>query len=380
MTMSLNREENDEIVIVGAGITGLTLAERFSDSGKRVLLIEKRNHIGGNSYDFINEKGVLVSKYGPHIFHTNSENVWKYINKFAKWEKYEHRVLSKVGNKLVPIPVNIETINILFGEHISDEKGMKNFLEKRRDRGILTPKNSKEVVTARLGEEIYELMFKGYTKKQWDMWPEDLEPEVLARIPVKYCFDNRFNSDKYQVRPVGGFTKMFEKMVNDSNIELRLGVDFFDMADEISSGSKIIFSGPVDKYVSRISGIKYALPYRSVKFGWKNYHQDYHQQIGVINYPNIEDQIVRSTEYKYLTGQIHDWTTISEEYFQWEGEPCYPVPTVANRKKYLDIQKQAVKIKNVYFVGRLGKYKYINMDKAIEESLELFEEIQGNTG
>lgn len=372
----LRENQNDDlVVIVGAGITGLTLAERLSNTGKKVLLIEKRNHIGGNSYDFINDKGVLVSKYGPHIFHTNSEKVWKYINKFAEWEKYEHLVLSRVGNKMVPIPVNIETINILFGENISDENGMRSFLEKRRDRAILTPKNSKEVVTSRLGEEIYELMFKGYTKKQWDMWPEDLEPEVLARIPVKYSFDNRFNSDKYQVRPVGGFTKMFEKMVNNSNVELRLGVDFFDIADQIPKETKVIFTGPVDGYVSRILGKKYTLPYRSVKFEWKNYHKDYHQQVGVINYPNIEDQIVRSTEYKYLTGQKHDWTTISEEHFQWDGEPCYPVPTVANRKKYLDIQKKATKIKNVYFAGRLGKYKYINMDKAIDEALQLFEEI-----
>jgi UDP-galactopyranose mutase len=375
--MSINLKNNSQIIIVGAGITGLTLAERLANEAKKkVFLIEKRDHIGGNCYDYINKNGIMVSKYGPHIFHTNIENVWAYVNKFTKWEKYEHQVLSKVDNKFVPIPVNVETINILFNKNFSNESEMKEFLETKRDKKIKIPKNSKEVVTSKLGEEIYNLMFKGYTKKQWDMWPEDLEPEVLSRIPVRYNFDNRYNTDKYQYRPIGGFTKMFNKMINNPNINLQLKTDFFNIFEEIPKDTTIIFTGPVDKYVSFVLGKKYKLPYRSVKFEWKNYNEEYHQKAGVINYPSLKEKFVRSTEYKYLTGQKHRQTTLSKEYFQWKGEPCYPVLTSVNKKKYLDIQKQTVRMKNVYFAGRLGKYKYLNMDTAIDESLNLFNDIK----
>lgn len=377
--MLYRSKNNNLVVIVGAGITGLTLAECLTSEAKRkVLVIEKRNHIGGNCFDFINEKGVLVSKYGPHVFHTNNEMVWRYVKKFIKWEKYEHRVLSKVGNKFVPIPVNIETINILFGKNLINETQMRDFLEARRNKKIIVPKNSKEVVTSRLGEEIYELMFRGYTKKQWDMWPEELESEVLARIPVRYSFDDRYNSDKYQIRPLGGFTQMFKKMINNPNIEIRLKTDFFDIYNDISKKATIIFTGPIDKYVSFVLGKKYDLPYRSVRFEWDNYLKEYHQRVGVINYPDIKDKVVRSTEYKYLTGQKSKWTTISREYFQWSGEPCYPVIKKENLRNYQKIEKLSKNCKSVYFAGRLGKYKYLNMDSAIAEALDLFERIIKN--
>lgn len=377
--MLYRSKNNNLVVIVGAGITGLTLAECLTSETKRkVLVIEKRNHIGGNCFDFINEKGVLVSKYGPHVFHTNNEMVWRYVKKFIKWEKYEHRVLSKVGNKFVPIPVNIETINILFGKNLINETQMRDFLEAKRNKKIIVPKNSKEVVTSRLGEEIYALMFRGYTKKQWDMWPEELEPEVLARIPVRYSFDDRYNSDKYQIRPIGGFTKMFEKMIDNSNIEIRLKTDFFDIYNDIPKGATIIFTGPIDKYVSFALGKKYELSYRSVRFEWDNYFKEYYQKVGVINYPSIKEKVVRSTEYKYLTGQKNKWTTISREYFQWKGEPCYPVINKKNIKNYQKNMELSKKWKNVYFAGRLGKYKYLNMDSAIAEALDLFERIIKN--
>lgn len=372
--MSIN---DDFIIIVGAGITGLTLAERFSSAiNKKVIIVEKRNHIGGNCYDYYNKKGVLVSKYGPHVFHTNSNKVWKYINKFTKWEKYEHHVLSKVNGRLVPIPVNIKTINILFKKKISNETEMIDFLETQRDKKIKIPKNSKEVITSKLGEEIYELMFRGYTKKQWGILPEKLEPEVLARIPIRYNLDNRYNTDKYQYRPVGSFSKIFEKMINNPNIKLLLNTDYFNIYNSIPKKTITIFTGPIDDYVSFVLKKKCKLPYRSVKFIWKNYHKKYHQKTGVINYPNIKEKFVRSTEYKHLTGQRCKWTTVSQEYFQSKGEPCYPIPTATNKKKYLEIQSQTHKIKNLFFAGRLGKYKYINMDIAIEEALELFEDIK----
>jgi len=366
-------------VIVGAGISGLVLAERLADVAKeRVLVLEKRNHIGGNCYDFVNKKGVLVSKYGPHVFHTNDEKVWTYVKKFAKWDKYEHRVLSKVREKLVPVPVNIKTINLLFGTDLKNGKEMEEWLEKKREKKIKIPANSQEVVTAKLGDEIYRLMFRGYTKKQWDMWPEELAAEVLARIPVRFSFDDRYNTDEYQTRPTGGFTKMFEKMMTNSRIEVRYKTDYFDVCKSFSKDTKIIFTGPIDDYVSYRTGDEYKLSYRSVKIEWENHPKEYHQPIGVINYPSLKEKMVRSTEYKYLTGQKHGWTAISKEYFQWEGEPCYPVINDENKKKYQKIKKLGEEWKNVYFLGRLGRYKYLNMDVAVKEALDLFEEITGD--
>lgn len=369
---------NELIVIVGAGISGLVLAERLASSNKynRILIIEKRDHIGGNCYDYFDNKGVLVSKYGPHIFHTNDEEVWKYVNKFSDWEKYEHRVLSKVSEKLVPIPVNIETINLLFGIELKNGKEMKVWLDKKRDKKIINPVNSRDVVVAKLGEEIYKLVFRDYTKKQWDLWPEELAAEVLERIPVRYSFDNRYNSDKYQMRPRGGFTQMFNKMINNSNIEVKLKTDFFGISESFEKGTKIIFTGPIDDYAKYMGEKISKLPYRSVKFEWDNYREDYHQPVGVINYPSFDKKELRSTEYKYLTGQKHEWTTISKEYFQWEGEPCYPVINSKNREKYQKIYKLSKKWKNVRFAGRLGKYEYLNMDRAIKEARELYDEIK----
>ena len=368
-----------QIVIVGAGISGLTLAERFANvAKKKVLVIEKRDHIGGNCYDFLDKHGVLISKYGPHSFHTEEKKVYEYLEKFTEWEKYEYQVSSLVNNKLVPIPVNITTINTIFGINLKNGEEMKKWLDEKRDKSIKKAKNSEEEVLSKLGEELYELMYKSYTKKQWGIWPKDLEAEVLARIPVNYSFDWRYRADKYQARPRGGFTKMMKKMISNPKIELRLKTDYFKIANKISPKAMIFFTGPVDKFVSFKSGKKYVLPYRSAKFVFKSYHQEYFQKVGVINYPSMKTKIVRSTEYKYLTGQKNDWTTVSEEYFTGRGEAMYPMKSFESKKEYAKIEKMTKKWKNIYFVGRLGRYEYINMDRAVLEALNLFEEIKNS--
>jgi len=368
--------DNNQIVIVGAGLSGLTLAERFATvANKKVLIIEKRDRIGGNCYDFFDKHGVLVSKYGPHIFHTQEKRVYEYVKKFADWEKYEHQVSSFVKGKLVPIPVNIETINLLFGTKINNGEEMRRWLDERRVKGIKIPMNSEEVVLGKLGKKIYELMFRDYTKKQWGISPKELESEVLARIPIRYSFERGYSSNKYQIRPRGGFTKMMEKMIENPNIELRLNTDYYSFADNIPSGSKLFFTGPIDEFISYKSGKLYKLPYRSVKFVFKSFHKKYFQKVGVINYPSIKTKMSRSTEYKYLTGQKHDWTTISREYFSGKGEPLYPLKSFESKKKYEEIAKIVGNLKGIYFLGRLGKYKYINMDQAILEALNLFDEL-----
>lgn len=370
--------DDRQIIVVGAGITGLTLAERIANvTNKRVLIMEKRNQIGGNCYDFFDNHGVLISKYGPHVFHTEEDEVYEYVKRFAKWEKYEHRVSSMVNGKLVPIPVNIETINILFGTNLQNGEEMKKWLDERKVRSIKIPLNGEEVILSKLGRELYELMFKSFTKKQWGLWPRELEVEVLARIPVKYNFDRGYNLDKYQIRPMDGYTRMMENMVDNPNIEIKLNTDFFKQADKISNNALIFFTGPVDEFVSFKTGKKYRLPYRSVKFLYKSFHKEYFQKVGVINYPSLETKILRSTEYKYLTGQKHNWTTISEEHFYGGGEPLYPIKSIESKQKYEEIKKVTKKWKDIYFVGRLGRYEYLNMDRAIKEALDLFKSLTG---
>lgn len=370
-------EENREIVIVGAGLSGLCLAERLANVAKRkVLILEKRDQIGGNCYDFYDSKGVLVSKYGPHTFHTNEKRVYDYVRKFGEWEKYEYQVSSLVEGKLVPIPVNIETINILFGSGIKNGEEMRKWLDGKKIKGIKKVENSEEEVLSKLGVELYEKMFKSYTKKQWGIWPKDLDKEVLARIPVNFSFNKNYRSDKYQIRPLGGYSKWMKKMIENPFIELRLKTDYFKVADKLDKDSLVFFSGPIDKYISYRLGKKYKLTYRSAKFVFESYNQEYFQEVGVINYPSLKVKELRSTEYKYLTGQKCKWTTVSREYFCSKGEELYPIKSVENREKLKKLLKMARKWKELYLIGRLGRYEYINMDQAISKSLDLFEKLR----
>lgn len=370
-------EENREIVIVGAGLSGLCLAERLANVAKRkVLILEKRDQIGGNCYDFYDSKGVLVSKYGPHTFHTNEKRVYDYVRKFGEWEKYEYQVSSLVEGKLVPIPVNIETINILFGSGIKNGEEMRKWLDGKKIKGIKKVENSEEEVLSKLGVELYEKMFKSYTKKQWGIWPKDLDKEVLARIPVNFSFNKNYRSDKYQIRPLGGYSKWMKKMIENPFIELRLKTDYFKVADKLDKDSLVFFSGPIDKYISYRLGKKYKLTYRSAKFVFESYNQEYFQEVGVINYPSLKVKELRSTEYKYLTGQKCKWTTVSWEYFCSKGEELYPIKSVENREKLKKLLKMARKWKELYLIGRLGRYEYINMDQAISKSLDLFEKLR----
>ncbi|MCL4399804.1 UDP-galactopyranose mutase [Patescibacteria group bacterium] len=364
-----------DIVIVGAGISGSTLAERFASVfRKRVLLIEKRNHIGGNCYDFLNEAGVLVPKYGPHFFHTNDEKVWNYVNSFSDWIPYEHRVLSSVDEKLVPVPVNITTVNELLGINLGTENEMEVWLSKNVER-FDNPKNSEESALARIGEYLYEKMFKNYTKKQWDMWPSELDPEVMDRIPVRKNFDDRYFTDKYQAMPKDGYTKLFERMINNKNIEVRLNSDWDDVKNHPIVYEKLFFTGPIDQFFHYKFGEK--LQYRSLRFEFETLDMEYFQRTAQINYPSLDVPYTRITEPKHATGQKCSKTTIIKEYSTWTGEPYYPVPTSRNKELYLKYKKEAESLERegIYFVGRLANYKYFNMDQAFRNALDLFERI-----
>jgi UDP-galactopyranose mutase len=353
-------------VIVGAGFAGCVLAERIANElNKKVLIIEKRNHIGGNAYDCYNEDGILVHKYGPHIFHTNNKIVWDYLSQFTEWYHYQHRVLAYVDGQTVPMPINLDTINKLYNTNFTPDE-LNKFFEKVRDKkeDIL---NSEDMVISKVGKDLYEKFFKGYTKKQWDLYPYELEPEVTARVPIRTNRDDRYFTDKYQGMPKYGYIKMFENMLNNKNIHIMLNTDYKEVIDSIEY-EKLIYTGPIDYYFDYKYG---KLPYRSLNFEFETLDCEKYQEVGTVNYPNDYD-FTRITEFKHLTGQKHYKTTIVREYSSAEGEPYYPIPQKKNIEQYKLYEEEANKLNNVFFIGRLANYKYYNMDKVVEEALNLF--------
>lgn len=358
-----------DYLIVGAGFAGSVLAERLATkAGKKVLIIDQRNHIGGNAYDFYNKDGILIHKYGPHIFHTNAKEVFDYLGQFTPWRPYEHRVLGSVDGQLVPIPINLTTINKLYGLNLSSDQ-VSAFFKSKAEK-VARIKTSEDVVVSVVGRELYEKFFKGYTKKQWDLDPSELDASVTARVPTRINKDDRYFTDTYQAMPLYGYTKMFEKMLSNPNIKIMLNTDYKEIVDVIPY-KNMIFTGPVDSYFNYCYG---KLPYRSLEFKFETIDADKYQPTGTVNYPN-DQPYTRITDFKYLTGQKHPKTTIVYEYPMAEGDPYYPVPRPENAEIYKKYQQLASAMTNTYFVGRLATYKYYNMDQVVAQSLTLFKKL-----
>jgi UDP-galactopyranose mutase len=358
-----------DYIIVGAGFAGSVIAERLASvSNKKVLILDKRNHIGGNAYDYYNSDGILVHKYGPHIFHTNSKDVFDYLSNFTDWRNYQHKVLAKLDGQLVPVPINLTTINTLYNLNLSSAE-LETFFESRAEQ-VDNVKTSEDVVVKAVGRELYEKFFKGYTKKQWDLDPSQLDASVTARVPTRTNKDDRYFTDTYQAMPLHGYTKMFEKMLDHPNIKIMLNTDYKEILEDIKY-DKLIFTGPVDEYFDYCYG---RLPYRSIQFKFETYDQSQYQETGTINYPN-DYSFTRITEFKYLTGQKHQKTSIVYEFPTADGDPYYPIPRPENGElynKYLALAKES----DVYFIGRLATYKYYNMDQVVAQSLATFRKIQ----
>ncbi|WP_313999825.1 UDP-galactopyranose mutase [uncultured Paenibacillus sp.] len=356
-----------DFLIVGAGFSGCVLAERIASRlNKRVLLIDSRNHIGGNAFDYYNEHGILVHAYGPHIFHTNSKKVFDYLSRFTEWRHYEHRVLANVDGCNVPIPINLDTLNKLYGMRMSSREA-EAFLESVRV-PVETVSNSEEAVISKVGRELYETFFKHYTKKQWDLWPSELDPGVCGRIPVRTNRDGRYFMDRYQAMPKNGYTEMFKKMVLHPNIHLMLQADF-QSVKQLVPHQFLIYTGRIDAYF----GYKFGkLPYRSLRFVFDTIDREYVQETGTVNYPNTFD-FTRITEFKHLTGQVHRKTTIVYEYPSSDGSPYYPIPSKDSAQLYAKYKAEAEKLSGVWFTGRLGSYRYYNMDQVVGQALTLFE-------
>jgi UDP-galactopyranose mutase len=362
-----------DYLIVGAGFAGSVLAERLaSQHGARVLLIDRRPHVGGNAYDEPNEAGILYHKYGPHIFHTNSEQVRDYLSQFTEWRPYEHRVRAMVRDKLVPIPINRTTLNELFGLDLKTDEEAADYLASRAE-PVDDIKTSEDVVINAVGRELYELFFQGYTRKQWGLDPSELDKQVTSRIPTRTNTDDRYFTDSFQAMPLHGYTKMFEKMLDHPLIEVRTGVDFAELkprAPELAD--HIIYSGPIDEYFDFRFG---RLPYRSLKFDHQTLDEERHQPVAVVNYPDPQVPYTRVSEYKHLTGQDAPVTTITYEYPSAEGDPYYPIPRPENQALYKRYEALADSTEGVAFVGRLATYRYYNMDQIVGQALAAFRRI-----
>jgi len=357
-------------LIVGAGFAGSVLAERIATQrGQSVLLIDRRSHIAGNAYDAHDEAGILIHRYGPHIFHTNSQQIVDYLSQFTSWRPYEHRVLSHVDGKLLPIPINLDTINRLYGLDL-DEAGLIKFFEERRE-PVVEIKTAEDVVINAVGRELYEKFFRGYTRKQWGVDPSQLDKSVTARVPTRTNRDDRYFTDSFQSMPLEGYTAMFEKMLGHPRIKIMLKTEFRDIRHKVQF-KNLIFTGPVDEFYDWKFG---KLPYRSLRFDHQTLDQEQLLPVASVNYPQTED-FTRVTEFKHLTGQKASKTSICYDYPTDDGDPFYPIPRPENEALYKKYQALTLEEKGVWFVGRLATYRYYNMDQVVGQALATFKRIQ----
>lgn len=365
-----------EWLIIGAGYSACVLAERIaSQLEQRVLIVEKRNHIGGNAYDYYNEHGHLVHKYGPHIFHTKSRPVWNYLSQFTQWRPYYHHVLGVVEGKKVPIPFNLNTLYALFPPRYAEK--LELLLLEHFGFGkkvpILQLRESSSGDLAFLADYIYDNVFLHYTQKQWNLKPEELDSGVTARVPIYISRDDRYFQDPYQAMPKQGYTEMFRRMIDHPNIKVLLNTNYREVIDDISF-NRAICTGPIDEFFDYVHG---EMPYRSLRFHFETHDQEHYQEVGTVNYPNDYD-ITRITEQKYLTGQVSPKTTLVKEfpqvYVPGRNDPYYPIPRAENRDRLSSYLQEVKKLNSsVLFAGRLAEYKYYNMDQAVTRALGIFD-------
>jgi UDP-galactopyranose mutase len=357
-----------DYLIVGAGFAGSVMAERLAaGAGKRVLVIDRRDHVAGNAFDKQDEAGILIHQYGPHIFHTNSAEIFEYLSRFTEWRPYEHRVLASVGEKLLPMPINRTTLNELYGLSLADEDEAAAFLASRAEPARVVS-SSEDVVVSAIGRELYETFFRGYTRKQWGIDPSDLDRSVTARVPTRTNTDDRYFTDRYQAMPLNGYTKMFEAMLDHPNIDVEVGMEFAD-AREKYEFDRIVYTGPVDEFFDYRFG---KLPYRSLAFKHVTEDREWAQPVAVVNYPDEAVPHTRITEYKHLTGQQSPKTSLTYEYPQDEGDPYYPIPRPENQALYKQYEALARERSDVLFVGRLATYRYYNMDQVVGQALATY--------
>ncbi|WP_288434873.1 UDP-galactopyranose mutase [uncultured Deinococcus sp.] len=368
-SLSLNVPAPFDYLIVGAGFAGSVLAERLASTGARVLIVDRRPHIGGNAYDRYDDAGILIHPYGPHIFHTNSKDVFEYLSKFTAWRPYQHRVLASVDGQLLPIPINLDTVNKLYGLNLTSFQ-VEDFFASVAEK-VEQVRTSEDVVVGKVGRDLYNKFFRGYTRKQWGLDPSELDASVTARVPTRTNRDDRYFADTYQAMPLHGYTRMFENMLAHPNIKVMLNTDYREIAPLLEY-RHMIYTGPVDAFFDHCYG---KLPYRSLEFRHETHDQEVFQPVGTVNYPN-DYGYTRISEFKYITGQVAPRTSVVYEYPQAEGDPYYPVPRPENAELYKKYEALADAREDVTFVGRLATYRYYNMDQVVAQALATFRRLQ----
>ncbi|WP_375381030.1 UDP-galactopyranose mutase [uncultured Sphingomonas sp.] len=361
-----------DVLVVGAGFAGSVLAERLAaDGDKQVLVVDRRPHIAGNAFDERDAAGVLIHRYGPHIFHTNSADVFDYLSRFTAWRPYEHRVLAEVRGQQVPIPINRTTLNALYGAGLKTDADAAAFLAGRAE-PVAEVRTSEDVVVSAVGRELYELFFRGYTRKQWGLDPSELDRAVTARVPTRTDTDDRYFADRFQAMPARGYTAMFAAMLDHPNITIDLGVEYRDVIDEVDV-DHIVFTGPIDEYF----GFRFGkLPYRSLRFRHETLDAEWLQQVAVVNYPSEDVPHTRITEYKHLTDEQNPRTSVTYEYPAAEGDPYYPIPRPENQALFKRYEALADATDGVTFVGRLATYRYYNMDQVVGQALATYRRLK----
>ena len=360
-----------DYLIVGAGFAGTVLAERLArGSGRKVLVVDKRPHIGGNAYDHYDDAGILVHKYGPHIFHTNSREVFDYLSRFTEWRPYEHRVLASVDGQQLPMPINLDTVNKLYGLSLTAMQVEQFFASMAAPVEVI--KTSEDVIISKIGRDLYEKFFKNYTRKQWGLDPSELDASVTSRVPIRNNRDDRYFNDTYQAMPLHGYTRMFERMLDHPNIKVMTNTCYREIRDFVPF-REMIYTGPIDEFFDHCHG---KLPYRSLQFKHETHDHARHQAAPVINYPN-EHAYTRITEFKQLTGQEHAKTSVVYEFPCAEGDPYYPVPRPENAELYQKYKAMADATPRVHFAGRLATYRYYNMDQVTAQALTLYAKLSG---
>jgi UDP-galactopyranose mutase len=362
-----------DTLVVGAGFAGSVLAERLANIlGQRVLVVDKRPHVGGNAYDCYDDAGLLIHPYGPHIFHTNSADIFEYLSKFTEWRPYQHRVLASVDGQQVPMPINLDTVNRLYGLKLTafEMQGWLESIAEKLDR----VETAEDAVVSKVGRDLYNKFFRGYTRKQWGLDPSNLDASVTARIPTRTNRDDRYFADTYQAMPKHGYTRMFGRMLAHPNIKLMLNTDYREIVDLVP-WKHMVYSGPIDAFFNHRHG---KLPYRSLEFRHVSIAREQFQPVGTVNYPN-DYEYTRISEFKHLTGQQHSSTSVVYEYPRAEGDPYYPVPRAENAAIYKLYADDAEQLTNVTFVGRLATYKYYNMDQVVGQALAAFKRLQNRS-
>lgn len=362
-----------DTLVVGAGFAGSVIAERLaSQADQRVLVVDKRPHIGGNAHDRYDAQGLLIHPYGPHIFHTNSAEVFGYLSQFTAWRPYQHRVLCSVDGQLLPMPINLDTVNRLYGLRLTAFE-MDDFLAGVAEK-VEPVRTSEDVVVSRVGRDLYAKFFRGYTRKQWGLDPSELDASVTARVPTRTSRDDRYFTDTYQAMPLHGYTRLFERLLAHPNIHVMTGTDYRDVV-HLLPWRHMVYTGPIDAFFEHRHG---QLPYRSLDFEHVTVQppagQAHVQPVGTVNHPN-DHLYTRVTEFKHLTGQRHEASSLVYEYPRSQGEPYYPVPRAENTALFRRYEADAEALSDVTFIGRLASYKYYNMDQVVAQALATFKRL-----